>query len=59
MPTSASLNGPASRQACAAAAALAALTGMGLFIGQSNAFFAYMRHLAVEADAAKRGHWDD
>jgi hypothetical protein len=31
------------------------LTDMGLFIGQSQAFFAYMRQLAQEADAAERG----
>jgi Ferritin-like domain len=31
------------------------LTGMGLFIGQSQAFFAYMTQLAQEADAAQRG----
>jgi len=28
---------------------------MGLFIGQSQAFFAYMTQLAQEADAAVRG----
>jgi hypothetical protein len=28
---------------------------MGLFIGQSQAFFAYMTQLAQEADRAKRG----
>jgi hypothetical protein len=27
---------------------------MGLFIGQSQAFFAYMTQLAQEADAAER-----
>jgi hypothetical protein len=31
------------------------LRGMGLFIGQSDAFFAYMTQLAQEADAARRG----
>src|SRR6266496_1731404 len=31
------------------------LTNMGLFIGQSAAFFAYMTQLAQEADAARRG----
>ena len=31
------------------------LRAMGLFIGQSDAFFAYMTRLAVEADAARRG----
>jgi hypothetical protein len=30
------------------------LTAMGLFIGQSSAFFAFLRNLAQEADAAKR-----
>ena len=33
---------------------LAALTGMGLFRGQSPAFFDFMRHLAADADAARR-----
>jgi hypothetical protein len=31
------------------------LTDMGLFIGQSPAFFAYMTQLAQQADAARRG----
>jgi hypothetical protein len=31
------------------------LTDMGLFIGQSAGFFAYMTQLAQEADHAKRG----
>jgi hypothetical protein len=35
--------------------ALKFLTDMGLFIGQSPAFFAYMTQLAQEADAARRG----
>jgi hypothetical protein len=35
--------------------ALTFLTNMGLFIGQSPAFFAYMTQLAQEADAATRG----
>ena len=35
--------------------ALTFLTNMGLFIGQSPAFFAYMRQLAHEADHAHRG----
>jgi hypothetical protein len=35
--------------------ALGFLTDMGLFIGQSSAFFAYMTELAQEADAAQRG----
>ncbi len=35
--------------------ALQFLTHMGLFIGQSPAFFAYMTQLAQEADAATRG----
>jgi hypothetical protein len=28
---------------------------MGLFIGQSPAFFSYITHLAQQADAARRG----
>jgi hypothetical protein len=39
----------------AATGALNFLTAMGLFIGQSNAFFAYMTGLAQAADAAQRG----
>jgi hypothetical protein len=39
----------------AAMGALAALTADGLFIGQSNAFFEFMRELATQADAARRG----
>ena len=39
----------------AAMGALRFLTNMGLFIGQSPAFFAYMTQLAQEADAATRG----
>src|SRR5437899_1620424 len=39
----------------AAMGALAALTADGLFIGQSPAFFDFMRELATEADNAKRG----
>src|SRR5437773_2952089 len=35
--------------------ALQFLTDMGLFIGQSNAFFAYMTQLAQDADRATRG----
>jgi hypothetical protein len=35
--------------------ALKFLTDMGLFIGQSPAFFSYMTRLAQEADAARRG----
>jgi hypothetical protein len=35
--------------------ALKFLTDMGLFIGQSSAFFAYMSQLAHDADAAVRG----
>ena len=38
-----------------ATATLQFLTDMGLFIGQSPAFFAYMTQLALEADHAKRG----
>src|SRR5206468_1357360 len=34
--------------------ALAFLTAMGLFIGQSDDFFAYMTQLAQDADAARR-----
>ena len=39
----------------AATAALAFLTAMGLFIGQSAGFFAYMKQLAQDADGARRG----
>ena len=39
----------------AAMATLRFLTTMGLFIGQSDAFFAYMTQLAQQADAATRG----
>jgi hypothetical protein len=39
----------------AAVGALTFLTNMGLFIGQSTAFFAYMTQLAQDADRAKRG----
>ena len=39
----------------AAMGALRFLTDMGLFIGQSQAFFAYMTQLAQQADAARRG----
>lgn len=38
----------------AAMGALRALTGDGLFIGQSKAFFAYLRDLAEDADDARR-----
>src|SRR6266850_4397827 len=38
----------------AAMAALASLTADGLFIGQSPAFFQFMRRLAENADAARR-----
>jgi len=38
----------------AAMGALAFLTAMGLFIGQSHHFFEFMRELAEEADAARR-----
>lgn len=38
----------------AAMAALAGLTADGLFIGQSAAFFEFLRDLAEEADAARR-----
>jgi hypothetical protein len=39
----------------AAMGALAGLTADGLFIGQSPAFFHFMRELATDADNAKRG----
>jgi hypothetical protein len=39
----------------AAAKAVQFLRNMGLFIGQSEAFFAYLNQLAQEADAARRG----
>lgn len=39
----------------AAMGALHGLTNMGIFIGQSPAFFAFMRELAEQADAAMRG----
>jgi hypothetical protein len=39
----------------AAMGALAYLTAMGLFRGQSKAFFHYMQGLAADADAARRG----
>jgi len=39
----------------AAMGALRFLTNMGLFIGQSPAFFAYMHQLALDADHAHRG----
>jgi hypothetical protein len=38
----------------AAMGALQFLTNMGLFIGQSAAFFAYMTQLAQDADEAER-----
>lgn len=38
----------------AAMGALKALTADGLFLGQSNAFFAFMRDLAEDADEARR-----
>jgi hypothetical protein len=34
--------------------ALAFLTADGLFIGQSNDFFSFMKNLAMAADAAER-----
>jgi hypothetical protein len=37
-----------------ATGALKFLTGMGLFIGQSDAFFTFMTNLATAADAAQR-----
>jgi hypothetical protein len=39
----------------AAMGALKFLTDMGLFMGQSDGFFAYMTQLAQDADAAQRG----
>jgi len=39
----------------AAMGAVKFLTDMGLFIGQSNAFFAYITQLAQDADRAQRG----
>jgi hypothetical protein len=39
----------------AAMGALTFLTNMGLFIGQSQAFFAFMTQLAQDADRARRG----
>jgi hypothetical protein len=39
----------------AATGALKFLTAMGLFIGQSDAFFTFMTDLATAADAAQRG----
>jgi hypothetical protein len=39
----------------AAMGTLTFLTDMGLFIGQSQAFFAYMTQLAQDADRARRG----
>ena len=41
----------------AAMGALAYFTAQGLFRGQSTAFFDYMRGLAADADAARRGVW--
>lgn len=39
----------------AASNALAFLTAMGLFVGQSSGFFEFMGELASQADAARRG----
>jgi hypothetical protein len=39
----------------AAMGALKFLTAMGLFIGQSKEFFAFLRDLAEDADEARRG----
>jgi hypothetical protein len=41
-----------------AAAVVKFLTDMGLFRGQSQAFFAFLNQLAAEADAARRGAED-
>jgi len=38
-----------------AMSALKILTDMGVFIGQSPAFFAFMQELAEEADKARHG----
>jgi hypothetical protein len=46
---------PTSAEQAGAKAALAAFTNMGLFQGQSDAFFDMMASLADAADAAKRG----
>jgi hypothetical protein len=43
----------------AAMGALQFLTAMGLFIGQSQAFFAYLAQLARDADRARRDDDDD
>ena len=43
----------------AAARAFAALKDSGLFIGQSDSFFATMNHLAAKADRARRGERGD
>jgi hypothetical protein len=39
----------------AAMGALKFLKDMGLFIGQSKAFFAFLKDLAEDADEARRG----
>jgi hypothetical protein len=39
--------------------ALQFLTAMGLFVGQSPAFFAYLTQLAQDADRARREGDDD
>jgi hypothetical protein len=46
---------PTSLDKGGAMAAVKALTASGLFIGQSNAFFQFVTHLAQEADKAQRG----
>jgi hypothetical protein len=45
----------------AAMAAINGLTAMGLFLGQTKAFFKFIQQLAMDADAARRGgfHFDD
>jgi hypothetical protein len=45
---------PSSAQKSGAMAAVSALTAMGLFQGQSDAFFALLKELAEEADNAMR-----
>ena len=46
---------PTNTQGAAMGAVTRSSRVMGLFIGQSPAFFAYMTQLAQEADAARRG----
>ncbi|MDB6064968.1 MAG: hypothetical protein JWR26_1176, partial [Pedosphaera sp.] len=46
---------PTSNELAGAKAAIASLTAMGLFQGQSKSFFDFMDNLAGEADEAQRG----